>query len=317
PEEISFVDNPRAAKDALAKSQASALIVPSGSSWEDDRPIIEVDDVHAAFRAIYLRFYPRRPRKRIGISPDARVHSGASVADSADVYPGAYLGDEVVVGEDCVIHPGACVMEGCRLGDRTVIHPNAVLRENTVVGSDCVVGSTVVLGGCGFGYHQAGGRHELTPQLGWVEIGDFVELGSGTTVDCGTYGPTVIGEGTKIDNLVMIAHNCRIGKHNLICAQVGVAGSATTGDYVVVAGQVGIRDHIHIGNQATLGAMAGVMNNVPDGECWVGLPAVPDRDAKIRHIHLTKLPEMRKQFKALHHTVKRLEARLESDKKAG
>jgi UDP-3-O-[3-hydroxymyristoyl] glucosamine N-acyltransferase len=142
--------------------------------------------------------------------------------------------------------------------------------------------------------------------LGNVVLEADVEIGAGTTVDRGTYGSTVIGEGTKIDNQVMIAHNCRIGRHNMLCAQVGIAGSTTTGDYVVMAGQVGVRDHVHIGEKAVLGAMAGVINDVPDGARIVGIPATPEREQMVKQAALSKLPEMRRQLKQLQTAVERL-----------
>jgi UDP-3-O-[3-hydroxymyristoyl] glucosamine N-acyltransferase len=137
-------------------------------------------------------------------------------------------------------------------------------------------------------------------------VGAHGEIGAGSTVDRGTYGPTTIGDGTKIDNQVMIAHNCRIGRHNMICAQVGIAGSTSTGDYVVMAGQVGVRDHVHIGHQAVLGAMAGVINDVADGARMVGIPATPEREQMIKQAALAKLPEMRRQLKQLQAAVKQL-----------
>jgi UDP-3-O-[3-hydroxymyristoyl] glucosamine N-acyltransferase len=150
------------------------------------------------------------------------------------------------------------------------------------------------------------GQHQLSAQLGNVKIGSDAEVGANTTIDRGTYGPTLIGDGTKIDNQVQIAHNCRIGKHNLICSQVGIAGSTTTGDYVVMAGQVGVRDHVHIGDRAVLGAMAGVSNDVPAGSVMIGIPATPEREQKLKQAALSKLPEMRKQLKQLGQCVQKM-----------
>jgi UDP-3-O-[3-hydroxymyristoyl] glucosamine N-acyltransferase len=140
-----------------------------------------------------------------------------------------------------------------------------------------------------------------------VRIGSDVEIGAGTTVDRGTYGATSIGDGTKVDNQVQIAHNCSIGRHNLICAQVGIAGSTTTGDYVVMGGQAGLRDHVHIGAGAKLSAMAGITNDVPDGVVMMGIPATPERDQKLKLAALAKLPEMRQEFKALRRAVMELQ----------
>ena len=169
-----------------------------------------------------------------------------------------------------------------------------------------------MLGAYGFGYKTVDGRHQLSAQLGWVELGADVEVGACTTIDRGTYGPTRIGEGTKIDNQVMIAHNCRIGRHNLICSQVGVAGSCTTGDYVVLAGQVGVRDHVHIGDQAIVGAKGGVSGDVPGGETYLGIPATPEREQKLKQAALSKLPELRRQVKEMDRTLAALVARADA-----
>ena len=190
-------------------------------------------------------------------------------------------------------------MAGSQIGQDVTIFPNAVLYENTIVGPRCVIHANAVLGAYGFGYGFADGRHVLSAQLGNVVLEADVEIGAGSTIDRGTYGPTTIGEGTKIDDLVMVAHNCRIGRHNMLCSQVGIAGSTTTGDYVVMAGQVGVRDHVHIGNRAVLGAMAGVTNDVPEGARMIGIPATPERDQKIKQAAFSKLPEMRRQLKKL------------------
>jgi UDP-3-O-[3-hydroxymyristoyl] glucosamine N-acyltransferase len=154
----------------------------------------------------------------------------------------------------------------------------------------------------------------LSAQLGNVEIAADVEIGAASTVDRGTYGPTVIGEGTKVDNLVQIAHNCRIGRNNLICSQAGVAGSTTTGDYVVLAGQVGVRDHVHIGDRAVIGSKAGVTNDVRPGEEMLGAPAAPIRQAKLQMAAVSKLPEMRRQFRIMQRQLEEMRTELDAAK---
>jgi two-component system response regulator MtrA len=157
----------------------------------------------------------------------------------------------------------------------------------------------IVLTVRGIGYKAGPEGYTLSAQLGWVELADDVEVGAATTIDRGTYGPTVIGAGTKIDNLVMIAHNCRLGRHAMICSQVGVAGSTTTGDWVVMAGQVGVRDHVHIGDKAVLGARSGVSNDVEPGKVVLGEPAIDLRERKLQLAAMSKLPEMRRELKQL------------------
>ena len=271
-----------------------------------DLPAIQVDDVHRAFAIIVQHFYPPRAMPRIGISPMAAVSPTAQIGPNVDIHPFATVGDEVTIGAGSTIHSGAHVMAGSRIGENVTIFPNAVLYENTVVGSRCLIHANAVLGAYGFGYGFADGRHVLSAQLGNVILGADVEVGAGSTIDRGTYGPTSIGEGTKIDDSVMVAHNCRIGRHNMLCSQVGIAGSTTTGDYVVMAGQVGVRDHVHIGSRAVLGAMAGVTNDVPDGARMIGIPATPERDQKVKQAAFSKLPEMRRQLKQLQRTVEAL-----------
>lgn len=310
PGEITLIDgNDRNSKQVDCR--AAAAIVPTG--FESDRlPTIQVDDIHLALAALIVHFHPRRKTSRIGISPAAVVSFTAKLAHDVDVHPLATIGDDVTIGAGSTIHPGVRIMAGSRIGRDVTIFPNAVLYEDTVVGPRSVIHAGAVLGAYGFGYAFVDNRHELSAQLGNVELGADVEIGAGTTVDRGTYGPTLIGEGTKIDDLVMVAHNCRIGRHNMLCSQVGVAGSTTTGDYVTMAGQVGVRDHVHIGTGAVLGAMAGVTNDVADGQRMIGIPATPQREQKLKQAALSKLPQMRREMKQLAKTVARLETELQT-----
>jgi UDP-3-O-[3-hydroxymyristoyl] glucosamine N-acyltransferase len=284
---------------------AVAAICPSGFRL-NDLPVIEVANVHDAFSAIVRLFRPQPAAQRIGVSPQAAVSATARLADDVDVHPFASIGDGVTIGAGSTIHSGVRIMAGSQIGQGVTIFPNAVLYENTIVGNRCILHANVVLGAYGFGYSFVDGRHVLTSQLGNVVIGDDVEIGANATVDRGTYGPTVVGAGTKIDNMVMIAHNCHIGRHNMLCSQVGIAGSTSTGDYVVMAGQVGVRDHVHIGDRAVLGAMAGVINDVPAGQRYIGIPATPERDQKIKQAVFSKLPDMRRDLKSLQASVSRL-----------
>lgn len=314
PGEITLLDSSDKPQRAT-RTEASAAVVPRGVIPER-LPAIQVDDVHAAFAQIVLRFRPPRTAARVGISPRAIVSPTARISTTADIHPGAVIGDEVEIGPGAVIHSGVQVMAGCQIAENVTIFANAVLYENTVVGPRVVIHAGVVLGAYGFGYNVVEGRHQLSAQLGYVEIGADVDIGANSTIDRGTYGPTVIGEGTKIDNLVMIAHNCRLGRHNLICSQVGVAGSTTTGDYVTMAGQAGVRDHVHIGDRAVLGAKAGVPNDVPAGAVMFGIPARPEREQKLILAVEARLPEFRHQLRAVQAAVSRLEARVGPDQDA-
>jgi UDP-3-O-[3-hydroxymyristoyl] glucosamine N-acyltransferase len=304
PGDITLVDRPERI-EVLASTRAAAVVGPRSLSARG-LPVIQVEDVHQAFTVIVARFRPPRVRRRVGISPLAVVSPTARIGAQVDIHPLATIGDDVEIGDRVTIHSGVHIMEGSKIGPEVTIFPSAVLYENTVVGPRSVIHAGAILGAYGFGYYLAEGRHRLSAQLGNVVLEADVEIGAGTTIDRGTYGATVIGEGTKIDNQVMVAHNCRIGRHNMLCAQVGIAGSTTTGDYVVMAGQVGVRDHVHIGANAVLGAMAGVIHDVPADARLVGIPATPEREQMIKQAALAKLPEMRRQVKQLQATVDKL-----------
>jgi UDP-3-O-[3-hydroxymyristoyl] glucosamine N-acyltransferase len=311
PGEITLCEHPRFLPQ-LAASAASAVVVPPALQSEHPHTIA-VARPQAAFARIVAHFRPQRKPRKVGIHPLAIISPSARLAPNVEVHAGATLGDEVVLGEGCIIHAGARLMDGCRLGKNVTVFPSAVLYENTLVGNRVLIHAGAVLGAYGFGYATIDGRHELSAQLGYVQIEDDVEIGAGTTIDRGTFGPTLIGEGTKIDNQVMIAHNCRIGRHNLICSQVGLAGSCTTGDYVVLAGQVGIKDHVNIGARTMLGAKSGVMQDVPADSQMVGAPATPIKEQMAIFATIQRLPEMRKQIRALERQVevlRRAEAEL-------
>ena len=276
PGDITLIDQTEKAQ-RLSTGAAAAAVVPCGFV-PVGLPAIQVDDVHIAFARIVAAFRPPLQRPHPGIRAGALVSATAQVSAAATVMPGATIDDGVVLGPGTVVHTGARILAGCKIAENVTIFPNAVLYENTFVGPRAIIHAGAVIGAYGFGYKVVDGKHQLSAQLGNVEIGADVEVGACTTIDRGVYGPTVIGEGTKIDNQVMIAHNCRLGRHNLICSQVGIAGSTTTGDYVVMAGQVGVRDHVHIGDRAVLGAKAGVSNDVAADMQMLGAPALPLRE---------------------------------------
>ena len=306
--EVTFVDSARAL-ERLDHSPAEVVVV--GPDVEPtDRAYIQVADVREAFAKLVSHFRPRRERKRVGISPAANVSVSAKVGDDVDIHPGAYLGDDVEIGAGSTVHANVSIMDGCKIGENVTIYPGVVLYEDTIVGPRCILHSNAVIGANGFGYDTVDGKHHLGAQLGYVELEADVEIGAATTVDRGSYGATTIGAGTKIDNQVQVAHNCRIGRHNILCSQVGIAGSSTTGDYVVMAGQVGIPDHCHIGDQVTIGAKSGVMRDVPSGQTMLGIPATPERQQMQLLAALQRLPEMRKQVRAMQRIVDDHESKL-------
>src|SRR6185503_19608 len=180
----------------------------------------------------------------------------------------------------------------CEIGEGTCIFPNVTLYARTQVGRNVRIHAGSVIGSDGFGYVLDNGIHRKVPQIGSVIIGDDVEIGANVTIDRGALGPTTIGKGTKIDNLVQIAHNVTIGEHCLVVAQVGIAGSTKLGNFVILAGQVGLAGHLKIGNKVTIAAQSGVMHDIPDGEKWFGYPAQPDRQTKRQILAIQQLPEL-------------------------
>ncbi len=308
--EISLADHQDRAKE-LADSPAAAAIVTAKVD-SPNIPTIVVDDVPTAFAKVVSHFRPQRIHQPVGISPAATVSPTAQLANGVEVHPGATIGDAAIVGPGSIIHSGVRVMAGCHIGSNVTLFPNAVLYEETRIGDRSIIHAGAVLGAHGFGYREQNGQHELSAQLGYVEIGSDVEVGACTTIDRGTYGPTRVDDGTKIDNLVQIAHNCRLGKHNLICSQVGIAGSSTTGDYVVIAGQAGIRDHVHLGERAIVYSKAGVTNNVEAGQAVLGQPATPVRKQKLQVAAISKLPEMRREFRALQRQFAELQTQMQT-----
>jgi UDP-3-O-[3-hydroxymyristoyl] glucosamine N-acyltransferase len=294
PGDITFVEDAQHA-GRLQTCRAAAAVVPAAVT--PDLPAIRVADPLTAFVAIVRRLHGRPEPQPHGLDPLAAVHPTARLGQGCSLYPFAVVGEGSVLGARCRIHSGAVVGRNCRLGDDVVLYPNAVLYDDTVLGDRVIVHANAVLGADGFGYRHQQGRHAKVPQLGHVEVGDDVEVGACTTIDRGTFGATRVGEGTKIDNLVQIGHNCRIGRHNLLVSQMGIAGSSSTGDYVVIAGQVGIVDHVHVGDGAVVGAKAGVTKDVPPRQVWLGIPAMPERETKRIVLSLEKLPEMRRDLR--------------------
>jgi UDP-3-O-[3-hydroxymyristoyl] glucosamine N-acyltransferase len=228
--------------------------------------------------------------KGVSIGPLAHVGHGASIGSGTVILGGAYLGSGVCVGENCLIHPRATILDRCRLGNRVIIH------------------SGVVIGSDGFGFAQdEKGRHIKIPQVGIVQIDDDVEIGANCTIDRATFGRTWIQQGTKIDNLVQIAHNVTVGEHSILVAQVGISGSTRIGKHVILAGQVGIVGHIEIGDRVRIGAQSGVPYSVKAGEDVLGSPAMPHKEylrcaAGFRH-----LPRFREELRELKAKVGKLE----------
>ena len=295
---ITFLQDSKS-KSLLDHSKAAAAVVPLTFTEAGGKTLVQVEDVLSAFTKMAFFFRPPRKQTLRGISHQASISPSAQIGEETSLGPGVYIGEEVVIGKRCIFYPNVCILDGAKIGDDTILFPNVTVYENCQIGARCIIHSGAVIGAYGFGYDSSSGKHILSVQLGNVVLGDEVEVGACSTIDRGTFDSTFVGDGTKIDNQVQIGHNCSIGRFNLLCAQVGMAGSTTTGDYAVIAGQAGIRDHLTIGDYAVIGAMAGVMADVPPKARIVGIPATPEMEQMKKQVALAKLPDMRKEFIAL------------------
>ena len=314
PGDITFVEDARHEK-LLKQSRASAVVVGAKVEFAG-MSLICVERPLEAFVSIIE--YLRGPRQAVPrqVHPQSLIDPSARLGDCPDVGPFVAISSNVTIGDRCRIMAGSVVGEGCKLGDDVLLYPNVVLYPGTILGNRVTVHSGAVIGADGFGYRGHGNLRVKMPQLGHVEIGDDVEIGANTTIDRGTFHATRIGAGTKIDNLVQIAHNCQIGQRNLIVSQVGIAGSSKTGDDVVIAGQAGIRDHTTIGDGAVIGGMSGVMRDIAPGEHVVGIPATPEREQMRLVASIHKLPELRDRLASLSEQVAAIEAVLSLRRKS-
>lgn len=294
PGDITFAVNERNLVE-VHHCPAVAAVVPRSTVLQG-KACIRVDDPLEAFITIAQRMRTPGRAESCGVHPRACVHPTAVVGERSRIEPFAVVGPGTVIGMRCRILAGAVVGADCRIGDDVTLHPHVTLYDGVRIGSRVTIHANSVIGADGFGYRPRNGGLEKIPQLGTVEIGDDVEIGACSTIDRGTFGATQIGSGTKIDNLVQIAHNCQIGRHNIFTSQCGIAGSSSTGDGVIVAGQAGIVDHVHVGAQAIIGAQAGITKDVPDGAHMLGSPATSLLTAKRIMMIWEKLPAMRKQL---------------------
>ena len=300
PHDVSFLGNEKYHGQFL-QTRAAAVIVSRGvTDGPEATALIAVDNPSLAFAVVVRHFAAATRQFAPGIHPRAFVDpsalldptkvrvqagavvlAGAIVGDGSDIGPNCVISEDVVIGKECRIMANASIRERCVLGDRVILQPGAV------IGSD------------GYGYEFHGGRHVKIDQVGIVEIGDDVEIGANTTIDRARFGKTVIGEGSKIDNLVQIGHNCILGKHCLIISQTGISGSSQLGDYVTAAGQVGIAGHVSIGSKAVLSGRTGVTASIPGDAVYAGKPALPIREEMKLQVLVRRLPKLVARVKAL------------------
>jgi len=296
PGDLTFAENE--SYFARAEQSAASAIMVDGPGTSAHKALIRVPNARVAFAKVLPLFFPE-PAFAAGIHPTAVVPASAQVDPTAHIGPHCILGEKVRVGARSVLQGLNAVGADCLIGEDVNLFPNVTLYPRTEVGNRVRIHSGTVVGSDGFGYVLDNGIHRKVPQIGNVIICDDVELGANVTVDRGALGPTIVGKGTKIDNLVQVAHNVTVGEHCIIVSQAGIAGSTKLGNYVILGGQVGLAGHLKIGNRVSVAAQSGVMNNIPDGEKWIWSPAQPDRQAKRQMIALQQLPELFRRVKQL------------------
>lgn len=311
PDELSLVAAERFAKDYRA-TRAAAVIVDRKVTLTPraDVPTLVVENADLAMARVLELLAPPVPIPPVGRDRAAFVASSVRIGDNERIGFGAYVGDNCRIGKNVVIHPGVYVGADVEMGDDCVLYPGVVIRERVTLGHRVIVNANSTIGTDGFGYRWDGSKHAKIPQIGTVVIEDDVEIGSNSCVDRAKYSETRIGRGTKLDNLVQVAHNVRTGAHCIITGQVGIAGSTTLGKGVVLGGQTAVRDHIVLGDGAMAAACSGIMTDVDPGTVVSGTPALPHRQTLREQAALRQLPDLKVQLRKLTDEVEQLKSLL-------
>ncbi|HPI23489.1 MAG TPA: UDP-3-O-(3-hydroxymyristoyl)glucosamine N-acyltransferase [Spirochaetota bacterium] len=302
---IMYIEGKKALAGVLAKKPAAVVIPRNFAADAIECPYIEVDDPKLAFIALLGIFGPK-PKRSAGVQPGAHVDPAAAIGANATVMAGAAVMAGARVGDGSVIYPNCVVETDASIGANTVLYSGVVVRERCVIGADCILHSGVVIGADGYGFYEKDGKIIKIPQIGNVVIGDRVEIGANTCIDRATVGSTTVGNDTKFDNLVHIAHNCVIGERCYIVAQVGMSGTVTVGDKVIIAGQVGLADHISIASGAVIMGQSGIYNDVKKAEILFGTPARPVREQHRITSALGFLPELLKRVKKIEQDIEEM-----------
>ena len=305
PNDLTFVTGDRMLK--IGGPTAAGAILAHRRLAEIANPHIVVTNPTLAFAQIARTFFCPVAAPR-GIAASVTRGLGTHIGPDVSIWPGVILGDRVTIGARVTLYPGVFVGDDSGIGDDTVLYPNVVVREGCTIGARVIVHAGSVIGSDGFGYVQDQGRHFKIPQLGGVTIEDDVEIGANVTVDRATLGQTIIKQGTKIDNLVQIAHNVTIGAHSILVAQVGIAGSTRVGHHVMIGGQAGLADHIVIGDQVMIAARAGVNRSLESHQIVSGAPVMPHETWVKAQAVIPRLPELRQTIRSLEERLLKLEA---------
>ncbi len=300
--DISFLANAKYEK-LLLTTKASAVIVGK-ETLNTAVPLLVAEDPYYAFMQIVVLLHGYRKHKKVGISPKAIISDSAKIGVDCHIHDYVTIADEAKIGNNCIIYSGAYIGEKTQIGNDCIIYPNVTIYEDCKIGNRVIINAGAAIGEDGFGFATHKGIHHKIPHIGSVIIEDDVEIGACCGIERGTLGDTVIGQGTKMGDLVAIGHGARVGAHCLLVAQVGIAGSTTLGHHCVVGGQAGIAGHLSIGNNVTIAAQAGVIGNIADGQIVVGAPAIESNLGKRAYSLIEHLPQIRQE---LHNIEKRLD----------
>jgi UDP-3-O-[3-hydroxymyristoyl] glucosamine N-acyltransferase len=291
-------------RDDAAATGAGAVLTSADLSVHlpDAAPRLVVSHVHAALAALIPLLYPE-PQPEPGVHPTAIIDADASLGDGTSIGAYAVIGAGTHIGQGAIIGAHVVIGRDCRIGADAYLHPHVTLYDDVILGARCVLHSGARIGSDGFGYSSSRAGHEKIRHIGGCVLGDDVEIGANTTIDRGSIGDTVIGTGTKIDNLVQVGHNVRMGEHCIVVSQAGISGSTRIGRFVTLGGQAGIKGHIRIGDGATIAAQAGVFGDVEAGATVSGYPARPHRDSLRAQALSLRLPELMKRLRAIERAV--------------
>jgi UDP-3-O-[3-hydroxymyristoyl] glucosamine N-acyltransferase len=308
--QISFLTHPRY-KDHLAKTKASALIVPRRIDLFHGAQIV-VSNPALAYARVAALFAPP-PARYPGVSDRAFIHQSAALGRNVSIYPFVYVGEGAEIGDDVILFPGVYVGDHVKMGDRTILFPNVTVLHHCIIGKDVIIHAGCVIGADGFGFVRDGSFNVKIPQTGIVQIDDHAEIGANSCIDRAAMGRTWIRSGVKTDNLVQIAHNVVIGEDTVIVAQAAVAGSVRIGKQVVIGGQAAIADHLEISDGVMIGSQAGVAKSLTEAQVVSGTPAMPHRLWLRTRSLITRLPDLFARLKNLETKVVELEKRAKSD----
>ena len=312
--DITFLGNPKY-EFLLDSSKASAIIAAKDMRKRISKPVIRVENPSLAFSKVISLMFPQEKNFVEGVHPTAVIGHDVVLGKGVSLGPCVVVEDKAQIKDNTIICAGSFIGYGTVIASDTLIYPNVTVRERSVIGSRVIIHSGTVIGSDGFGFEEVNGLHHKIPQVGVVVIEDDVEIGACVTIDRARFGKTLIGRGTKIDNLVQVAHNVVVGENSIIVAQAGISGSSVLGKNVILAGQSGIVGHIELGDNVIVGAQAGVTKSVPKNTFVVGSPARPHKESKKIFAGWTKLPELLKEVAELKERVDRLtEERAKSGK---